>query len=268
MKELKIYKIVGKYRTPLKKGVSIEDIDKYLNYNDVKHWFYVKDFINNWFYIAIYDSLIVGYYFRNEKKGGRIEVLPDFRKNGKYGHLNVYKNLLIRLSNKFPKKFISTVCLLNVPSLSTHFKNGFDIDGINYYENKKKHFMSDLISKKVLGKEFIKKATEEKNEKINLYYEYNDKCYRYNSEKHYKEIRNMFINHNRELKCFIVFKYKIVYLEKKENKFIFPDKFKYYYNLYDIKYRLKIPKKSFFKKKKEEIKEKILSEIQKTLMLI
>jgi len=245
MNQLQILKVIESWRKPGRLGVSINDVDKYLNYEDVKHWFYVNGFSDNWFYIAVYDSLIVGYYFRNNRVGGRVEVLPAFRKSGIYGHLNVYKELLNRITERFPNEFYSTVSCLNIPSLSSHFKNNFKIDVINHYENEKDDFIYNLITKVVMGKKNIDENPISKRKiKLNLFYEYGDKSYRYDDKTNFFNIKKMFIDYSREIKCYVLTRNGKIYLEKKDNEFEFPEGYKNKFNVYDVKYKLIYPKVS------------------------
>lgn len=255
MNQLKILKVIDTYRKPGSLGVSINDIDKYLNYEDVKHWFYVGGFVSNWFYVAIYDSLLVGYYFRNTNIGGRVEVLPDFRKNGTYGHLNVYQELLNRITERFPNEFYSTVGCLNIPSLSSHFKNKFKIDVVNHYENEKDNFISKLIGKKVFGKVTTEEVSKESKRKIRLklYYEFGGRFFRYDDKNNFYNIKQLFINHSRELKCYVLTRKGKVYLEKINNEFEFPEGYKNKFNVYEVKYKLTYPKKIITKKTKLNI---------------
>lgn len=199
---------VVSYITKRDYQITQKELESYKNYEDVKSWFNVQSFDNKLFYVALYEKKIVGYYFKCIEKGNRVEIIPDFRKNSRYGYLEVYKKLHDKIAYNFPFGLYSTVSLLNIPSLSTHLKNGFKICDITY------PITYDLT--------------------VKFFYEFNDASYEYNNYEYFPIITDLIISNSRNLKCYMIKDGNKIYLEKVNNCFVVPKELDF---LAHIKYK-------------------------------
>jgi hypothetical protein len=223
---IKIYRLL-QYKTK-KSEISENDLKLYENYETVKHWFEsAKNLDNKFLFVATHNNIIVGYYFKCIEKGNRVEIIPEYRKNGIFSKFNVYDKLLNKILSYFPFGLYSTVSVFNIPSLSTHFKHNFKINDIVSF---------DLC------------------QNIEIYYEYKDKSYLFNSSSNFEDITNMFIYDNRNIKCYIIDSGKKIELNKKNNCFYIEEQ--KYENLNKVKYKFILNKDddNFIDKLKKNLK--------------
>jgi len=232
--ELALYRVVSD--KAINGQIDISDIKFIENYKKVKSWFDVMGIDNKYFYVAIHNKNIVGYYFKNIQKGNALEILPDYRKNGEFGYLKVYDLLLDKVALHFPNGLYSAVSLFNVPSLSSHFKSGFKIYNINYPVGYKK---------------------------IDVVYVYKNKEYKFDDNSSFSKITTLFKSHDRELSCYLIVGEERIELvrDEEDHCFVIPEIIKTYG---ELKYKLIYfnPKNKKFSKKKTVLN-KVFSRIIK-----